>query len=313
MKKTYPFLLILLFFSIETAAQQDPYFTHYMFNKLVYNPAYAGAKDAICANLVYHNQWTSLTGPDDETAPVTQSFNIHSPLTILKDHKIGLGLDIYNDGHVFERSLSLMFAANYQYDLDIGTISGGFNAGLFQKSLDGEFRPITANDPLVPASGISDLVPDVGLGVYLRNEDYYVGLSALHLLQSKFQWTTIAGADYRLIRSFYLSGGYNFRTGGRLDIQPNILLKRQGSLQADINVNLLLDQRYWGGLNYRSSDAISLLLGMYINDNLRAGYSYDITTSELIQFAGTHEIFVNYCFKLKFVEVTEKRFDSRHL
>ncbi len=48
-------------------AQQDPYYSHFMFNKLAYNPATAGSKDAICANLLAHTQWVGLS---DQAGPI---------------------------------------------------------------------------------------------------------------------------------------------------------------------------------------------------------------------------------------------------
>ena len=36
-------------------AQQDPLYTHYMFNKMVYNPAYTGInREFICATFLLH-------------------------------------------------------------------------------------------------------------------------------------------------------------------------------------------------------------------------------------------------------------------
>ena len=33
-------------------AQQDPYVTHYMFNRMLYNPAAAGARGLFCFSLI---------------------------------------------------------------------------------------------------------------------------------------------------------------------------------------------------------------------------------------------------------------------
>jgi len=44
------------FNSLNLQAQQDPLYTHFMFNKLVYNPAYAGTNpEVICFNFLAHN------------------------------------------------------------------------------------------------------------------------------------------------------------------------------------------------------------------------------------------------------------------
>ena len=42
--------VLLGFASIQLQAQQDPSYTHFTYNKLLYNPAYAGASDNFCLN-----------------------------------------------------------------------------------------------------------------------------------------------------------------------------------------------------------------------------------------------------------------------
>ena len=56
-------------------AQQDPLFTHYMFNTLAVNPAYAGSRDALTVTAIARQQWLSIEG-----APNTQTLTVHSPI-----------------------------------------------------------------------------------------------------------------------------------------------------------------------------------------------------------------------------------------
>ena len=72
------FLTIILFFVIGGTAlnaQQDAMFTKYMFNSLVYNPAYAGYYDHMYISALYRNQWSGVN-----EAPVTQTLTLHTPL-----------------------------------------------------------------------------------------------------------------------------------------------------------------------------------------------------------------------------------------
>src|SRR5881394_3635119 len=95
-------------------AQQESQFTNYMFNKLIYNPAYAGTQgNYVCANLLYHNQWTNFKSTEDESkAPITQTFSIHTPFGI-GGHEFGAGLSILNDGAGWQKRLSINGAINY--------------------------------------------------------------------------------------------------------------------------------------------------------------------------------------------------------
>ncbi|MFZ9662983.1 MAG: type IX secretion system membrane protein PorP/SprF, partial [Bacteroidia bacterium] len=56
--------LIALVAPVALSAQTDPLFTHFTFNKLLYNPAYAGASGQYCLNAINHQQWL---GYDDES------------------------------------------------------------------------------------------------------------------------------------------------------------------------------------------------------------------------------------------------------
>ncbi|HNR56801.1 MAG TPA: PorP/SprF family type IX secretion system membrane protein, partial [Flavobacteriales bacterium] len=72
-----------------SAGQHTPLTSQYLFNGLVINPAYAGSRDALAANLTYRHQWVGFDG-----APVTQMVSVHSPLG---RRKLGAGLLVYND------------------------------------------------------------------------------------------------------------------------------------------------------------------------------------------------------------------------
>ena len=88
--------LILLISCGSIKAQQDPMYTHYMYNSLVINPGYAGSRDALTVTALHRSQWVNYKG-----APVVQTLTMHSPL---KNEHIGLGLSVSNDK--IEQSLS---------------------------------------------------------------------------------------------------------------------------------------------------------------------------------------------------------------
>ena len=48
----------------KTMAQQEPQFSQYMFNRLSYNPGYAGSNGAICFTGFYRSQWMGITFTD---------------------------------------------------------------------------------------------------------------------------------------------------------------------------------------------------------------------------------------------------------
>ncbi|HCX98590.1 MAG TPA: hypothetical protein DG754_00485, partial [Bacteroidales bacterium] len=68
------FLTILLFTSLSLWAQQDPLFSHNMFNQMAINPAYAGSSDMICATAINRLQWTGF----GEGAPNVTVVNVNA-------------------------------------------------------------------------------------------------------------------------------------------------------------------------------------------------------------------------------------------
>ena len=81
--------IICLFYGFTLNAQQDPMYTHYMYNTLMINPAYAGSREALTATLLHRSQWVDFKG-----APLVQSLTMHMPL---KNKHLGVGLSVLND------------------------------------------------------------------------------------------------------------------------------------------------------------------------------------------------------------------------
>ena len=86
--------------SVGLHAQHTPLTTQYLFNGLLINPAYAGSRDALTANLTYRQQWVGFEG-----APTTQILSVHSPVN---GKHIGLGLMVYNDRIGVSRETGVM-------------------------------------------------------------------------------------------------------------------------------------------------------------------------------------------------------------
>jgi type IX secretion system PorP/SprF family membrane protein len=326
-------LTIILSYGVhfQSLAQQDPMYTHFMFNKLVYNPGYAGSnKEFICATFLLHNQWTGFAGKGIDPkfvgdAPQTQTFSIHGPIRRILS---GAGLYVINDKIGFESTTSINASLSVKKEYKFATIQLGVNGGIIQKSINGEWKAPDgdpAYDPFIPTN-TNDMVPDLGLGLYAFTDRFYLGFSAQHILGSKFEWehidklgnTTIFNNKVNM--HLYLIGGYNWIVpfNPNFEVQPTVLIKKDvAKLQFDINTNVLYKNKFWGGLQYREGGDISILLGMKLTPQLKFGYSYDIVTSKMSKYqSGTHEIMINYCFKIVIrtvPEVPNILWNTRHL
>lgn len=93
----------------------------------------------------------------------------------------------------------------------------------------------------------------------------------------------------------FLTAGYVFDLTYSWQFKPSIMAKATmgAPLSADLSANFLYDESYEVGASYRWGDSASLLIGARISDNLRIGYSYDFTLSELNKFnSGSHELII---------------------
>lgn len=305
-------------------AQQDPYFTHYMFNKLQFNPGAAGEKeDNICISGIYHTQWT---GYEDQTSlyhdatkeipvnsglgPKTTGLSIDARLMPLsKKIDLGVGLAMAQDNLGYETNMKLRAALSGIYNMNDGSsLALGVELGMLQKGIDGShFVYRDLNDPNIPLTKITRNKFNTAVGLYYKNpniNELYVGLSSTNVNESTFDYST-SGGDFSNSsrRHFYLMAGMtmeNFIGNPSLEFMPSILVKNANTTQFTLSGLVEYSETFSGGLAYRTEfDAISLLLGYRVNPELRIGYSYDFSFNALRKYqGGSHEFQVNYCFNM---------------
>ena len=292
MRKLYTILLLLIFLGtgFVSFAQQDPQFSQNMFTKLAVNPGFAGASGGYCGTLLYRNQWTGFGGE-----PKTMLFTADADLDVIHG---GAGLTVVAaDNLGVNKDLMARLAYAYRTDLGDGKIGIGIDFGLMQKSLDGgKLISNDDGDPNIPTGNVSGSSFDMGFGVYYNTEKLYVGASASHLTEGDLKYADIVT---KLARHYYLQAGYGIDLTSSLTLKPSVLVKTDAvSTQFDGNASLMINNKYWVGLSYRLQDAIVIMAGLEIIPNLKFGYAYDLTTSDIGDYSsGTHEVMLNYCFK----------------
>lgn len=291
-----------LFFGspVKSEAQQDPQFSHYMFNEMNYNPAFAGNnRRQICANFLQHSQWTGFGGEDGGSTPTTQFFNASAPLS--NKYVQGVGLSVFNDQVGFSNTVSIQASGSHHLETEFGRLSLGLSAGIIQSTLNGEdLDPIERNDQLIPGKDVSNMIFDLGFGAYLQSQNYFGGISVLHIPQGDLGWYEDgASGNSKYNRHYYLTGGYNYQLNESWDVIPSGLLKFDGQkLQTDLNGRAVLNDKYWGGLGYRLGEkALTAMVGAHLTPQLKVGYSFDLSLQPNdVRAGGTHEILVGYCF-----------------
>lgn len=305
------FTFFLLFCILPFAtAQYEPMFSQNMFNLLNGNPGFAGTSGR--ANVVLGNrqQWTGFEG-----APVTTVFGADAALNIL-GRKAGVGLQIMNDEVGFFNNLNIQVSLSRLYYLGKGELGVGLSAGLINQAFDGtniyvpESEYHQPDDNGVPQGKVNGTVPDFGLGAFYNGPGWYAGVSVQHFFapEPNFKEAT----NVFIPRTFFATAGYNYKVWDRpIELMPSFYLRQSaGSWQLDLNTNVRINGKYWAGLTYRYQDAIVALVGIELANGIKAGYSYDLTTSKLAKVSnGSHEVIISYAFDLNFIK-RERRYKS---
>ncbi|MEP5254789.1 PorP/SprF family type IX secretion system membrane protein [Winogradskyella rapida] len=289
--RIYSIVILTLFLGLSTHAQQDPQFTQYMYNMSVINPAYATADDmAINLGVLYRSQWVGAVG-----APKTATLFGHTKL----NNRLEGGLSIVHDeiGDVVKQTSAY---ADIAYVLPMGEtskLSFGIKAGatFYSTNFDGFVYSDPLPDPTF-AENINKTFPNVGAGLYYFTEDYYLGLSAPNLLQSKHLQddSGVVSEASENIHLFF-TGGYVFTINDDFKLKPAFMTKyvNHAPLSVDITANVLMYDQLEFGLGYRYDDSVSALANFVISPSIRVGYAYDHTLNNLGRFnSGSHEVFL---------------------
>lgn len=316
--------------SATASAQQDPMFTNYHFNALVFNPAYAGSNEHLSLNLAHRQQWLGFDG-----APITQTLSAHSPL---RNERLGVGFTLANDKIGPGGSTNL--AAAYAYRMQVGAskklkLSIGLQASV--ANWRGKFSEISVEHTDDPSfsQNLSRWLPNFGAGAYLYGEKFYLGLGCPSILENDLRknQTGSEALFAKNYRNLYLTAGAAFPIqGDQLVFRPSLLLQNEGflsdlkkeiptqnigaPLSANLGAAVLFRQLLWVGTSYRtavsgksSHDSANLWLAWSLRNGMRFGASYDITLSKIRSASSnSFEIMLGYEFDIKVKQVSSPRY-----
>lgn len=300
----------LLYILVKTAsAQTEPQFTQYMYNKYLFNPAYAGSADGVDLSALYRNQYVGLT-----TRPIaTEGFNVNMPIAAASS---GIGITAINDNIGLQRSTYVSLDYDYRKKFKWGKMGIGIGAGIIQTSLNGaELQApegvytsgnVNHNDPNLPNTMQSGIAPDLSFGVYFNNNRYFASAAINHIALASAKIGTPAGSvALNYARNLSIMGGYDIQIGKRLSLMPSAIVKTDfKQVQVDISGTFTIIDNILAGISFRgynknTIDALSLIFGFRYK-GLQFVYSYDANLSYLTNFnSGSHELSVNYLIGLK--------------
>jgi len=306
---------------MDIMAQDNFYFSQYFQTGTAFNPAITGVENFLDIKLSYRNQWNGFTDAPStnyigvngylqkETQKAYKQYSLRTSNPYLLDsipaaeisfgeklrHGIG-GHIIYDVQGPFEQisgflNYALHFPLNDKLKLSIG-----FSANITNQRIDLE-KIILRNpdDDLLYqsllASGGKNTYLDINPGIMLYGERFYISYAAFRAfrtsLSSDEALTTTNNIDHNIMAGFQLP------IAQRIKLLPSVLYNYNNEFESqwDINLKVLINEKTWAGASYRSTGAIVFMAGVYINNIVSLGYSYDYVTSELNNYTnGSHEI-----------------------
>jgi len=291
--------ILTFMFVFVGVAQQRPQFTQFMLNKYYENPAYGGLDRSLSANLIYRDQYSSLTGN-----PKTFFAGAHMPVYLWSG---AVGFSISNQRSGLINQSAVKFSYNYVSSTPFGFLSFGARAGLDYVSVDGSgiLTPegnyeggINHNDPILDKNTFSGMGLNYEIAAYFYGSDIEAGITLGELPPQ-----TISLGPARYNKSFFgnLFMQYNYRPDKHSSLSSGFLIKTdQAVLQIDLFTIYKMGSGVFGGLTFRgynsaSVDAIGIIIGSKVNNNYSVSYSYDIGISDLrLVNEGSHEILLSY-------------------
>ncbi len=325
-------IVLLCWHVLPLHAQQRPYYTQYILNNYIINPAIAGIENYTDVKVSHRHQWAGL-----EDAPVTTYLTIHAPWkkddygretatgftpdgenprgrAYWRDYQAspghsGIGLTLLND-----RTGPLnRFAAygTYAYHLPLtttATLSMGFSAGIASMSLQADklnFGNPAQIDPAVSANQSGQLKPDVSAGLWLYSRDYFAGIAIQQIVPAQLTFTDniVQPSGNKLLPHTFITAGYRFFLTDDISCLPSVMLRyiQHLPLGAEMNTKFQYHDLVWIGGSYRYKDGYAGMVGINISNTVNLGYSYDVTTSGLKTVSkGSHELLIGFILGNKY-------------
>ncbi len=287
---------------MHTLAQESSQYTIYMGQKYALNPAYAGLESTLSITGAVRSQWQELPG-----APNSKIIMAQLPLYYLNGAG---GIKIEQENFGAEKTVRGLVSYNYVYESNIGLFSAGLGVGFIQKSLDGsvlktpqgkyEGGLVLHNDPVLAETQLTGISPQLSAGIYFAQDQLEMGLS-FENFQSPSVHFNRSDAVYNVKPRANFYAEYRLDINNFISFTPSVLVKSNLiKYQIDLTGMATINAKVFAGLGVRgysgtTFDAITLIGGLKISENLKVFYGTDFTLSSLrTTQQGTHELMINY-------------------
>lgn len=299
------FLIVGFMFIVSLAsAQKEDMHTHYTYNLMAVNPAYAGLENQLTAILFHRSQWAAFPG-----APRFQTAAIHAPFA----RNVGLGLSFVNEQVGPERNIAIK--GDYSYTLrseEKVKVVLGLKAALNMLHINLiDLELDNPDDPVFLNNKQSVFLPNFGFGVIVYTKDFYLGFSIPDLIVHNYMNNTIfSSANLWLsTKHYYFIGGGLWPISHKLALKPSTYIRLSKSteedktidMEGDISLVLVYNNNLHGGFSVRTDHRVAALFGLKILPDLELGYSFDLFYAYKTDKynGGSHELVLKYDMFIK--------------
>ena len=289
--KTLAFMVLVLS-SIAAKAQQQPNFLFFEQNMSLFNPAYTGSEGSL-AGLQYRSAWSGI-----EDAPRAASFIYHTK----EKNKASWGISYLTD-RVYIENQGIV-AIDYSYKLTLGGNTNlylGIKAGVVYNNLNATGLDRITQESNANLNSIQNYMnPLVGIGLLLKGEKYFIGLSTPNMLNSK-RYKEAEGISTTATDKphLYTTAGFHLKLNNATTLSPSMLHRMVADAPNQLTAiaKLTLKEKISVGVGVSNNDYISSMLLLKLNQiDLGFGYEIGQRTSATALRANTSEIMLRYRF-----------------
>jgi type IX secretion system PorP/SprF family membrane protein len=316
MKKYIP-ILILFALSQNLWGQQEGHYTNFMWNKMMLNPAFAGAREVPYFTALHRSQWIGFEG-----APQSQIVHFSSPIF---NKRVGIGGTFAHTKIGLNQDLLGKMA--YSYDLigrDGLSVRIGLQASLrnFRLNFDDitKLNLSSVIDETIINGNISRLVGNFGAGIYGSYQNkFFAGVSVPNLIENNLNLKNTAPDATVLAkvnRHAYGMIGGSIHVADQVDFNPQMLIKyvKNAPLDADFNATLEYDRKFGIGASYRlggegRGESADLLTYFRVKNQFVIGASYDFTLTQIKDYStGSFEVLLQADLRASKNQMSNPRF-----
>jgi len=283
-KITITFLLLTILNSLLFAQN---FFNTLSEEYLLEHPGYFLSDKDYHASFLRKQQWNGFN--------TTSAFTFQKSLSY---DRINLGLVFINSN--FSKSIKnnqLEIPISYQLNALKGKISFGLKTGIKQEAIDfNEFNSFDLQDPSF--SNSSRVRVAFSSGLYYRDEKNELGLSLNDFTGNILSTSTT----------------FSFLYGRRFNISPQFVLEpllfarviNETPLNVELRTKLEYSDYGWISILGSFNSKVAFATGIYlkrviprVSQNIKISYAFSRWLNELSVLGNTHEISVNYNFRIK--------------